>query len=243
MTAARQIENRINSIAIDKIFSIADLGFPAEWWENIRVKLSRMAAKGTIKKVRKGRYYRPRKSVFGIVPPPPDAYIKDLLVNSDGKTTGYLTGYAVWNKMVLTTQISNIIEIATNKRRNPMMRGEHTIRFIVQPNRIAKANIPLLQILDAIKSIKSIPDSNTGDSITRIKSIISNIDAAKYPKLVSLATAYPPRVSALIGAILDEFGHNELAAKAHTRLNPSTIYNYGNIAEEILPNKSKWNIK
>lgn len=243
MTAARQIETRVNSIAIDKVFSIADLGFPSDWWENIRVKLSRMAAKGTIKKLRKGRYYRPRKSVFGIVPPPPDAYIKDLLVNNSGKTTGYLTGYAVWNKMGLTTQISNIIEIATNKRRNPMKRGEHTIRFTVQPNRITKTNIPLLQILDAIKSIKNIPDSNTGDSVARIKSLISNIDTFKYRNLVSLAAAYPPRVSALVGAILDEFGHNESAAQARMRLNPSTIYNYGNISEELLPNKSKWNIK
>lgn len=243
MTIAQQIENRVNSLAIDSVFSIADLGFPAEWWENVRVKLSRLANNGVITKIGKGRYYKPRKSVFGIIPPTAEELVKDLLIDDDGKADGYLTGYALWQKMGLTTQISNIIEIGTNKRHNPLKRGQYTVRFVMQVNKITKDNVPLLQILDAVKSIKQIPDTTIEASVIRIKDIVSGLDERKIQNLATLSLQYAPRVRSLIGALLDGIGLQHLTGAILKSQNPSTRYKLGDISERILPYKQKWNIE
>ena len=243
MTIAQQIENRVNSLAIDSVFSIADLGFPAEWWENVRVKLSRLANNGVITKIGKGRYYKPRKSVFGVIPPAAEELVKDLLIDDNGKADGYLTGYALWQKMGLTTQISNIIEISTNKRHNPLKRGHYTVRFVMQANRITKDNIPLLQILDAVKSIKQIPDTTVEASVIRIKDIVSGLGERKIQNLATLSLQYAPRVRALIGALLDGMGLQHLTGPLLKSQNPSTRYKLGDISERILPYKQKWNIE
>lgn len=243
MTIAQQIEIRVNSLDTDRVFSIADLGFPAEWWENVRVKLSRLANNGVITKIGKGRYYKPRQSVFGVIPPAAEELVKDLLMDGNGKADGYLTGYALWQKMGLTTQISNIIEIGTNKRHNPLKRGHYTVRFVMQPNKITKDNIPLLQILDAVKSIKQIPDTNVEASVIRIKDILSGLDERKVQNLATLSLQYAPRVRALIGALLDGMGLQQMTGAILKLQNPSTRYKLGYISEQILPHKNKWNIE
>lgn len=116
MTVAQQIENRVNLIGDGTVFSIEDLGLPAEWWENIRVKLSRMVGKGLIQKLSKGRFYKPKKSVFGTLKPNLQEIVKDLIYDKDGKPIGYLTGYSIWNDMGLTTQVASVIMLGTNKR-------------------------------------------------------------------------------------------------------------------------------
>lgn len=108
MTISKKIEDRINLIADGTVFSIEDLGLPNDWWENIRVKLSRMVGKGLIQKLSKGRFYKPKKSVFGMLKPNLQEIVKDLIYDKNGKSTGYLTGYSVWNDMGLTTQIASI---------------------------------------------------------------------------------------------------------------------------------------
>lgn len=242
MTNAKIIEHKVNSLKEDVIFSISDLGFPADWWENVRVKLARLAEKGTIMKVGKGRYYKPRKSMFGTIPPDREELVKDLLYDDSGKLEGYLTGYSVWNELGLTTQIPHVIEIGSRKRRNSLKRGLYRVDFINQPNRITKANVFMLQVLDAIKYIKKIPDATVSDSLFRLKAIISDFYGRQLVKFVKLALNYPPRVRAIVGAILEELGHQSLADSISVKQNPSTKYDFGAIDDGVLSNKSKWNI-
>lgn len=240
MIVSNEIEKRVQGMNIDQVFSIADLGFPADCYDNVRIKLSRMAAQGLIVKAGKGRYYKPRQTVFGSLQPSREEIVKDLLVK-DGKVSGYLTGYAIWNKMGLTTQIPNIIEIGSNIHRNKTKRGVYTIRFVLQPNNITRPNIPLLQILDAIKSVKFIPDTTIGESILRLSVIIGNLLEKDITRLATLALKYPPQTRAIIGGILETKGYDESAMKLHRTLNPMTIYKIG-ISEDVLPNHKYWNI-
>ena len=87
------------------------------------MKLSRMEKCGLLVKVTKGKYYKPRQTAFGTLQLDREKIVKDLLVKN-GKAVGYMTGYAVWNKMGLTSQISNLIEIGANKHRNRKRRGK-----------------------------------------------------------------------------------------------------------------------
>lgn len=54
MSTSRLIEKRIEKIEPTKVFTIKDLDFPHEWWENVRVKLGRMVKQGLIDKVGRG---------------------------------------------------------------------------------------------------------------------------------------------------------------------------------------------
>lgn len=123
--------------------------------EAIIKALNRMAASGKIAKLSKGKFYKPEKSAFGKLQPNRYQIVKDLL-EEDGKIIGYLTGYSIYNQLGLTTQISNIIQIGKNTVRPSFKRGN--IKFhLSYKNTITKDNIPLLQILDAIRYIKKFP--------------------------------------------------------------------------------------
>ena len=240
MLAAHEIENKVLAMENDKVFSVADLGFPHDWYDNVRVKLSRMEKQGLIVKVSKGKYYKPRQTVFGTLQPSREEFVKDLLVKN-GKTIGYLTGYAVWNKMGLTSQISNLIEIGVNQHRNKKRRGNYDIRFTLQPNPITRMNIPLLQILDAVKAVKIIPDATIDDTIRRLITLIGELSRKDANLLTILAEKYTPHTRSITGAILELGGYTELASKLKMTLHPSTKYNIG-VSADVLPNRKNWNI-
>lgn len=241
MVASRLIENRIEDMEPTKVFTIEDLGFPPEWWENVRVKLSRMVKSGLIAKVGRGKYYKPKASVFGNIGPTPNEVVKDLMYDK-GLLTGYITGYTLWNRMGLTSQVSNLIIIGTSRRRDPLRRGNYQVRFIMQPNRITTNSIPLLQILDSLKLIKQIPDTTVGKSITILKRYIVDLGVDKLSMLVKLSMKYPPRVRALLGAILESAGNLNYIVELSKTLNPTTIYSIG-LRGLTGFNFTKWNIE
>lgn len=241
MVASQLIENKIAGMKPTKIFTIRDLDFPMDWWENVRVKLGRMVKSGLIEKVGKGKYYKPQLSAFGNIGPSPDEMVKDLMYDN-GALSGYLTGYTVWNRMGLTSQISNVIIIGTSRRRDALRRGNYEIRFMTQPNRVTSGSIPLLQILDSLKQIKQIPDTTIDQSVRILRKHIANLDARRLPTLVKLARKYPPRVRALLGAILESIGNNDYIGELKQSLNPMSSYEMGlsNLPEMNLKN---WGIR
>lgn len=226
MINSRIVKNKIAAIKPATVFTISDLGIPPDWWENVRVKLGRMVNSGKLERVGRGRYYKPKTSVFGNIGPVQSEIVKDLLYDN-GALSGYITGYAVWNQMGLTSQIPNIITIGTSRRRNPMKRGSYQLHFIAQPNRITSDSIPLLQTLDSLKMIKQIPDSDIETSFRILGKHIAGMEEKKLSMLVKLSKKYPPRVRALLGAILESNGNSDYSAELKKSLNPSTHYATG----------------
>lgn len=72
--------------------------------------LNHMAENGTIRKLSKGRFYRPETTVFGELDPKQGQIVKDLL-EKEGKVIGYLTGLSIYNRLGLTSQVGNTIQI------------------------------------------------------------------------------------------------------------------------------------
>lgn len=122
MVESKQIECSVLSFPEETIFTIGDLNLPMLSWDNIRVKLGRMVNEGVLRKAGKGRFYRPKTSIFGEVMPSQEEIVKDLLWDGD-TPTGYITGYSRWNEMGLTTQISGIIQIGINGVKRNLDRG------------------------------------------------------------------------------------------------------------------------
>jgi hypothetical protein len=201
--------------------------------------LNRMAASGKIAKLSKGKYYKPESTPFGDILPSQKQVVKDLL-EENGKPVGYLTGYSIYNKLGLTTQVSNTIQIGKIDIRPNFKRERYTIAFIKQKNTITKESIPLLQILDAIRYIKKIPDSNTRSSCLRFLEIVKGLTEKEISILMRSAMKYPPATRALLGAILDE---NKTTSTdiLYNSLNPITKYKLTG-ASTVLSATEKWNI-
>lgn len=238
-----KISDYIDSIIIrlPKGFVFTSNNFGSEVSKEAVVKtLNRMVESGKLQKISKGRFYKPETSVFGELEPPKEQIVKDLLFD-DGKLTGYLTGLSIYNEIGLTSQISNTIQIGKNEIRPTFTRGKYTISFVKQKNTINKENIPLLQILDTIKSIKRIPDSTLSQSAKKITEIVANFNEFEVSKIIKLSLKYPPSTRALLGAIL-EFKNIAETESLKNSLNSITTYSYPGV-EAILPTSKNWNIK
>jgi len=168
------------------VFTYADFTTEVSQKEAVIKALNRMVAAGKIAKLSKGKYYKPENTPFGNLQPDQLQIVKDLL-EENGKTIGYLTGYSIYNSLGLTTQLSNTIQIGKNVVRPAFKRGQYTISFIKQNNIITKENIPLLQILDAIRYIKKIPDTTISKSTKRLSVILKIFQIVKiHPGSVGL---------------------------------------------------------
>ena len=226
MLQSKAIEQAVKSFRTDYVFTYRDLGLPPESSANVIRKLNRMADMGAIQRLSKGRFYKPKKTMFGNLKPSQEEVVKDLL-EKDGKIIGYLTGVSIFGQLGLTTQISNIIEIGVKGKKNNTSRGMYTIRFVQQTNQITRSNIPLLQLLDSIKNIKRIPDTTPDNSYNRISAIIKSLDEKSLDLMIKLAMKYNPMTRAVTGAIIEELYGEEKARVLKDTLNPITIYKVG----------------
>ncbi len=239
MKTTEYIAITINRFPKGYVFTYDDFISKVNERQAVIKALNRMAASGKIAKLSKGKYYKPESTPFGDILPSQKQVVKDLL-EENGKPVGYLTGYSIYNKLGLTTQVSNTIQIGKNDIRPNFKRERYTIAFIKQKNTITKESIPLLQILDAIRYIKKIPDSNTRSSCLRFLEIVKGLNEKEISILIRSAMKYPPATRALLGAILDE-NKTTYTDILYNSLNPITKYKLTG-ASTVLSATEKWNI-
>ena len=241
MSVTYILRNKIDRLPKGYVFTYEDFDIDVKKKEAIIKALNRMAGSGKIEKLAKGRYFKPEKTAFGTLQPSLEQIVKDLL-KKDGKVIGYLTGYSIYNKLGLTTQVSNIIEIGKNQTRPKFKRERFTIAFVKQKNTITKKNIPILQILDSIKYIKKIPDTTIKASCLRLLEIIEPLSFNDKKELIKLSMKYPPSTRALLGALFDEIKTRPTLKSLKESLNPITEYEFRGV-QQLLEKASNWNIK
>lgn len=240
MKISEYIAYSIDRLPKGYVFTYADFVSDVNQKEAVIKALNRMVTSGKISKLSKGKYFKPENTPFGNLQPNQTQVVKDLL-EENGKMTGYITGYSIYNQLGLTTQVSNTIQIGKNQVRPGFKRERYTISFVKQKNTITKEHIPLLQLLDAIRYIKKIPDANIEFSCKRFLTIIKELDEKKMNTLVRLALRYPPATRALLGALLEQLDQEKSTESLFKSLNPITKYKLTGAAK-ILSTTEKWNI-
>jgi hypothetical protein len=241
MKVSEIVASRIDRLPKGHVFTYVDVSNVVEMKEAVIKALNRMANSGKIAKLAKGRYYKPESTVFGNLAPDKAQVVKDLLENN-GRITGYLTGYSIYNQLGLSTQVSNAIEIGKNDLRPTFKRERYTITFVKQKNTITKDNIPFLQILDVIKNIKKIPDATLESSLRRLLAILIELTDTDYVKLIRLAMKYPPATRALLGALLEDLDKERLTTPLRRTLNPITLYKLSGVGS-LISSAKNWNIR
>lgn len=239
MKTTEYISYKIDRLPRGYIFTYDNFYGKVKKKEAIIKALNRMVASGKIVKLSRGRFYKQEITPFGELQPSQKQVVKDLL-EKDGKTIGYLTGLSIYNELGLSTQVSNVIQIGRSSNSPELKRGKYTVRFIRQKNIITQDNIPQLQLLDALRFIKSIPDSGLERSLTRCIALIFELDNEQIRNIVRLAKKYPPSTRALLGSILEVLGLVDVAEPLRASLNPVTTYRLSNVTE-LLPTSKDWN--
>lgn len=238
MKSTDLILERIKRIGEGVVFGYSDLALPTAQQTASAMALSRMVADGQLKKVGKGKFYKPVISRLGEMPPMIDQLTKDLLYKGE-RRIGYITGIPAFAQLGLTTQISSKILIGSQRYRRPLKRAGYEISYTKQLNEINDESIPLLRMLDALKYIKTIPATTPNEVVEVIKNRITLFTNNELEMLLKYAETYPVSVKALLGALLDAIGSDGYRMKSE--LSPFTKYDLG-ISSTVLPTKSEWNI-
>jgi len=241
MKIVEQIAKKLKKIPRGQVFTYTDFDIDVEKKNTIVKTLNIFADKGMIVRLSKGKYYKPKKSEFGNLQPSSYEIVKDF-IEKNGRLIGYITGYSIYNHLLLTTQISNEIQIGTNQYRRAKKRGIYKISFILQPNPITRNNYRLLQILDSVRFVRDIPAMTTDEAIQRLIQIFSELTTEEQEKITKLALKYTDYVRALTAAILDNNNaEKSLFEMLDKSLNGVSLYKLG-ISETVLPTKTKWRI-
>ena len=242
MKVAAQIRQKIKSIPESQPFGYADLGIaPADFFTAAKA-LERLQKKGEIKKVSKGIFYKPKQTDFGELGPDYNGILKKYMYDGK-KRVGYVTGYALYNQLNLTTQMAFKTKIATNRSRKKIEKGWLQTSSVKSYVPVTENNYQLLGILDAIKDIKRIPDTSTTRVIKILMPKLKQLTQKEIKSMLQYALKYPPRARALLGALLQNiFDSRFNLTELKSSLNPSTFFRLG-IKETDLPTLSNWNIK
>ena len=240
MKVSDLVAYKINRLKTGYVFTYDKFDVPVDKVDALKKTLSRLVAAGKIVRLSKGQFYKPKKTEFGLLQPPEYQIVKDLLEEKN-KIVGYITGVSIYNKLGLTTQVSNTIQIGTNIDRKPKKRGKYNIRFLRQKNNITKGNTYMLQILDAVRFINRIPDADVNESCRRIISIFRNLSQENRIAIAKYARKYNPGTKALVGAILEFISEDSFTDQLYYSINPATTFDL-KISIEVLPNKKKWRI-
>lgn len=197
--------------------------------------LSRLVKRGELKKASRGRFYRPAKNRFGDVPIPDAERLKGALQN------GYISGTAAFNRLGITTQIPAVIEIATPDKNYSTKIGRLRVQYVRSYVRDIPKDVELLMILDALKDAKRIPDASPDEVVEAIKRHIKEMEPGRVENLVAFAKQYPPRVRAVLGAILEYTPHRTKSPELRATLNQFSKYTVG--VRKALQNLESWNLR
>jgi hypothetical protein len=242
MALATQIRNRIKKLPEGKTFGYDDLRIAKDDYTTAAKALERLQKEGLSKKVSKGVFYKPEQTMFGEIKPDYSELLRPYLFEN-GKRVAYETGTSLYNRLGLTTQMAFRIKIASRGKRININRGALKADAVKSYAEVTESNYEILGLLDAFKDIKSIPDCSVDQAFARLSAILKELSDKKTGSLLGYALVYPPRVRALVGAVLQNNGYEGKGMeKLKDSLNPLTTINLG-LKETVLPTKTSWYIK
>jgi ribosomal protein S21 len=235
------VTQRINKLPEAESFGYAQLALTKEQYQTAAKALERLQKKGVIRKLSKGRFYKPKQTIFGEKKPDEQQQLKPYLYQN-GQRTAYITGDTLYNQLGLTTQVPAVIKIASRDRRifiNTSTLKATAVKSYVD---VTDKNYQLLGFLDALKDLKQIPDVDLENALRIFKHQISALQPAQRQAMIDCALAYPPRVRALLGAMLTDLKLNADITKLRNSLNPLTTFDMS-IDDRLLPGASDWHIQ
>lgn len=199
--------------------------------------LARLAKQGVLTRVGKGLYFAPKDTLIGKSKPSETSI---ALKRLEGKTRP--TGASAANILGLSTQVPARPQLIAYTSNPPKNAGAARIKL----RRTSSLHpLPTLEgaLLEFIRARGTTAETSSSESIRRLRELLtSQLSASRLRGLREAALAEPPRVRAILGALLAYAElHESLWEPLKTSLNPLTRFDFGLFTE--LPNAREWQAK
>jgi uncharacterized protein DUF6088 len=195
-----------------------------------------------VTRVRKGIYYVPKKTMFGLTKPDLSRVLEHVMKHRGVEISP--TGLDAYNGLGLTSQVSSKIKYRIRRPSRTVGPGSHFFAESVRmspPYRKLGVATSEFTALDALKDLHKIPDATPDEVLGRIVSHVSS-GRLSFSRLARLASHESPRVRALVGAIGDRVGKSSAVTSSLKKsLNPLTTFKL-NLGKS-LPNAATWHIR
>ncbi len=145
-----------DTFGVDNPIFISDIHYNNLSKENIRQKLCRLEHNHQIKRYERGIYYIPTQTIFGDSKLIFEDVMKKKYISNNNDVFGYFTGLYFENVIGLTTQMSNVLTITTNKTSSKKRIIEiHGRKLILYKSRvdINESNVKALQFFELFENI------------------------------------------------------------------------------------------
>ncbi len=239
MKVSDKILTIISQLKEDAVFDYTQLNIDKAEYNAAAKALERLCKKETIQRISKGVFYKPKQSVFGILPPKNSDILNRYLFKG-GKRIAYITGTNLYNKIGLTTQIAAIYNIASTNKRISINVGGLRAKSVKSYVEVTEDNYQTLGLLDAFKDFNNIPDLNRAVALQVLTNELDDMPTERLNRMVRDALSYPSRVRALLGAILEQLNKEDVRVLKDS-LNPLSTYKY-HIEKGLLSNQESWNL-
>ncbi len=237
LSISKQVQKRIENLGPGVVFGLKEFS-EIKNTQAVVLELSRLSKKGFISRLMKGKYFLPKKSKFGELPPDEQTLINEIIMDNGG----YLSGVAALNRFGVTNQIPAQVSIRGARSTRTLKIGNLMIRFTRSGNLEAKdANTELMDLIESVRLIKKTPDGSIRTTFNRLTEVLRTLSKAELKNLVDLVKNERPYVRAIIGAQMEMLKIKE-AEVLKSNLNPLTTYKLS-IDQSLLPNKGEWGIQ
>lgn len=183
-----------------------DLSLPASTAHHL---LSRLVAAGELRRVRRGLYWRGRKTLLGMAPPSSEALLAEL---APGQGVGP-AGLSAANALRLSTQVPRYAEYAV-PHRAPGDIG--TVKFVSRAarkerlrSRLNPTEVAALEVLDAWDKVIEVDPT---DAMRRLGDLL-RAGEIRPDRLAKAAATEPGPAKGRIKTLLEHSGNRELAEK------------------------------
>ncbi|MDD2636009.1 MAG: DUF6088 family protein [Bacteroidales bacterium] len=241
MGVTQNIQEQISKLAEGTTFKYEQLAIEPQEFVAAAKAIERLITKGIIKRVSTGVFYKPKQTVFGELKPNEEEILKPYLYEK-GKRIAYITGTSLYNRLGLTTQVPKSVKIASRNKRITVLNDIVKATPVKSYVDVTDKNFYLLELLDALKDFKKIPDLDKSSGIKILSNKIKEFDPTEIKLLIKCGLAYPPRVRGFLGALLENVETKSDLTALKKSLNPFSEYEYGIDKKQLLTSKN-WNIK
>ena len=163
----------------------------------IRQQVKKLTDAGLLKRYDTGIYFIPQKSIFKSgTQLSMNRVIERKYLQDKNERCGYVSGVAFANQLGITTQVSMICEVVTNKATND--RRESTLansRVIVRRPRtpVSEQNYRILQFLDLMKDIDYFAEV-TGEELQKCLCAYLEANSIRFADLEKYLGYYPDKI-------------------------------------------------
>ncbi len=196
-----------------------------------------MARRGTLQRISKGVYYRPRVTSFGPSRPNP----VDIRQLAQRTKSMFPSGSSAANLLGLSTQTPKRGEVSTNSLSLPRkLIGAETKVHARRPEAWKQLSETEAAILETLRNGGKASELSPSETTSHLLKLLSTENRLK--KLLAVAKTEPPRVRALLGAFAEVLNESSSTLKKlRATLNPSSRFNFGRFGG--LPTARKWSAK